>query len=132
MFNPFKILKGMFTPYVEPKKVYITPEELSSMGGGLPGSQLSGLGLGQASSAGVIGPGAGQASAAEFGESLSNPNEFRPAKKSRRKISRNARRMNGKGYGQSHTSYGHDDSGPSCSSSSSSSSDSGGGCGGGE
>lgn len=40
-FNLLKILKGMFTPYVEPGKTTITPEELSSMGCGLPGNHLS-------------------------------------------------------------------------------------------
>lgn len=39
-FNLFKILKGMFTPCVEPEKIYITPEELGRMGG-VSGNHLS-------------------------------------------------------------------------------------------
>lgn len=158
-FNLFKILKGMFTPYVEPtKKDRIDPtinnpihtdceylefaetlvkremneEARINDDGTSPGS-----GAGQSSSVGIIPHPLGQAS--PEGENKFNyiisPSEVnlsaRRKSKKKRNVSRNRRRMNGNGYSQSHTSHGHDDSGSSYSSASCSSSDSGGGsCGG--
>lgn len=104
-FNLFKILKGMFTPYVEPPKPDRIEPTISAkfFDGTSPGDT----------------------------ECQPSPNR-NASKRKKRPTSRNTRRMNGRGFARSHAVFDNDDSGPSCSSSSSSSSDSGGGCGGGE
>lgn len=138
MWNPLKALMGMFTPYVNPmhETVFCVNCEGENMAYSVacrhchnpirvedPRKPLSKEDKAQISSfhngVEVEPPVPANKVCLNPGESRPfNPNEFKPVTKhkvGKRKVSRNTRRMNGKGHSQSHTSYGHDE-GPSCNS----------------